>query len=74
VIAPVSHPRNYGAIYRTTLRKIVRHRYNVFRGRTSLPTLQKVLIALRVFGHIWLETTLSSIVNLHQRTRYEHVQ
>lgn len=51
-------PEIMAAIYRTTLRKIVRHRYNVFRGRTSLPTLQKVLIALRVFGHIWLETTL----------------
>ena len=51
-------PEIMAAIYRTTLRKIVRQRYNVFRGRTSLPTLQKVLIALRVFGHIWLETTL----------------
>ena len=51
-------PEIMAAIYRTTLRKIVRHRYNVFRGRTSLPMLQKVLIALRVFGHIWLETTL----------------
>jgi phytoene synthase len=51
-------PEIMAALYRTTLRKIVRHRYNVFRGRTSLPTLQKVLIALRVFGHIWLETTL----------------
>jgi 15-cis-phytoene synthase len=43
-------PEIMAAIYRTTLRKIVRHRYNVFRGRTSLPTLQKVLI--------WLETAL----------------
>jgi phytoene/squalene synthetase len=51
-------PEIMAAIYRTTLRKIVRHRYNVFRGRTSLPTLQKVLIALRVFGAIWLETAL----------------
>jgi 15-cis-phytoene synthase len=51
-------PEIMAALYRTTLRKIVRHRYNVFRGRTSLPTLQKVLIALGVFGHIWLETTL----------------
>ena len=51
-------PEIMAAIYRTTLRKIVRHRYNVFRGRTSLPTVQKVLIALRVFGRIWLETSL----------------
>jgi phytoene synthase len=51
-------PEIMAALYRTTLRKIVRQRYNVFRGRTSLPMLQKVLIALRVFGHIWLETTL----------------
>ncbi len=51
-------PEIMAAIYRTTLRKIVRHRYNVFRGRTSLPTLQKVLIALRVFGYIRLETAL----------------
>jgi phytoene synthase len=51
-------PEIMAAIYRTTLRKIVRHRYNVFRGRTSLPTLRKVLIAFYVFGHIWLETTL----------------
>jgi phytoene/squalene synthetase len=51
-------PEIMAAIYRTTLRKIVRHRYNVFCGRTSLPTLQKVLIALRVFGYIWLETAL----------------
>jgi len=51
-------PEIMAALYRTTLRKIVRQRYNVFRGRTSLPMLQKVLIALRVFGHVWLETTL----------------
>jgi 15-cis-phytoene synthase len=51
-------PEIMAAIYRTTLRKIVRHRYNVFRGRTSLLTLQKVLIALCVYGHIWLETAL----------------
>jgi phytoene synthase len=51
-------PEIMAAIYRTTLRKIVRHLYNVFRGRTSLPTLRKVLIAFYVFGHIWLETTL----------------
>jgi hypothetical protein len=51
-------PEIMAAIYRTTLRKIVRHRYNVFHGRASLPTLQKVLIALRVFGYIWLETAL----------------
>ena len=51
-------PEIMAAIYRTTLHKIVRHRYNVFRGRTSLPTAQKVLIALCVFGHIRLETAL----------------
>lgn len=51
-------PEIMAAIYRATLRKIVRHRYNVFRGRTSLPTLHKVLLALRVFGQIWLENAL----------------
>ena len=51
-------PEIMAAIYRTTLRKIVRHRYNVFRGRTSLPTLHKVLIALHVFVHLRLENAL----------------
>jgi phytoene/squalene synthetase len=51
-------PEIMAAIYRTTLRKIVHRRYNVFRGRISLPALQKVLIGFYVFGHIWLETTL----------------
>jgi phytoene synthase len=51
-------PEIMAAIYRTTLRKIVRHRYNVFRGRTSLPAPHKVLIALRVFGYLWLENAL----------------
>lgn len=47
-------PEIMAALYRTTLRKIARQRYNVFRGRTSLPMLQKVLIALQVFGQIRL--------------------
>jgi phytoene synthase len=51
-------PEIMAAIYRTTLRKIARQRYNVFRGRTSLPTLHKLFIALRVFGHIRLEAAL----------------
>ena len=51
-------PEIMGAIYRTTLRKIARRQYNVFRGRTSLHTLHKVLIALRVFGHIRLQAAL----------------
>ncbi|MGE3539568.1 MAG: presqualene diphosphate synthase HpnD [Candidatus Tectimicrobiota bacterium] len=45
-------PEIMAAIYQTTLRKIVRQQYNVFRGRTTVPTLHKVLIALRVFLHI----------------------
>ena len=51
-------PEIMAAIYRTTLRKIVRRQYNVFHGRTSLPTLHKVLIALWVFGRIRLEAAL----------------
>jgi phytoene synthase len=51
-------PEIMAAIYRATLRKIVRHRYNVFRERTSLHMLHKVLIALCVFGHIRLENAL----------------
>jgi len=51
-------PEIMAAIYRTTLRKIAQRQYNVFRGRTSLPTAHKVLIALRVFGHIRLEAAL----------------
>ena len=51
-------PEIMAAIYRTTLRKIVRRQYNVFRGRASLPTIHKVLIALRVFGRIQLEAGL----------------
>ncbi len=43
-------------IYRATLRKIARRRYRVFRGRTSLPGVRKMLIALRIFLKIWLET------------------
>ena len=51
-------PEIMAAIYRTTLRKIVRRQYNVFRERTSLPTVHKILIALRVFGHIRFEAAL----------------
>ena len=51
-------PEIMAAIYRTTLRKIARRQYNVWRGRTSLPTAHKVLLALRVFGRIRLEAAL----------------
>ena len=51
-------PEIMATIYRTTLRKIARRQYNVFRGRTSLPTLYKVLLAVRVFGHIRLQAAL----------------
>lgn len=51
-------PEIMAAIYRTTLRKIARRQYNVFRGRTRVPTPHKVLIALRVFGRIRLESAL----------------
>lgn len=51
-------PEIMAAIYRTTLRKMARRQYNVFRGRVSLPTAHKVLLALRVFGHIRLEAAL----------------
>lgn len=50
-------PEIMAGMYRATLRKIIRQRYDVFQGRVSLPTLQKVLIALRIFGSIWLQTT-----------------
>lgn len=51
-------PEIMAAIYRATLRKIARHRYNVFQGRLSVATPYKVLIALRVFGRIWLQARL----------------
>ncbi len=51
-------PEIMAGIYQATLRKITRHQYHVFRGRTSLPTARKVLIALRIFLKIWFETRL----------------
>jgi phytoene synthase len=45
-------------IYQATLRKLARHRYNVFHGRASLPMVHKVSIALRIFTKIWVETHL----------------
>ena len=51
-------PEIMAAIYRATLRKIARHQYHVFRGRTSLRTAHKLLLALWVFGHIRLEAAL----------------
>jgi phytoene synthase len=51
-------PEIMAAIYRTTLRKIARRQYNVFRGRTSLPTAHKILLALWVVAYIWLEAVL----------------
>lgn len=52
-------PEIMAAIYRTTLRQIVRRRYNVFRGRASVPILQKMLIALWVYTHIRLQALFS---------------
>ena len=51
-------PEIMAGIYQTTLQKLARRRYNVFRGRVSLPTLSKVSIALRIFAKIWIETHL----------------
>jgi phytoene synthase len=51
-------PEIMAGLYRATLRKIVRRQYNVFRGRASLPIVQKVRIALGIFGKIWVETHL----------------
>ena len=45
-------------IYRATLRRIQRHQYNIFADRVSLPVVRKVVIALRVFLKIWVETYL----------------
>lgn len=53
-------PEIMAAIYRTTLRKIARRRYNVYRGRTSVPTLQKIVLALWVFGQTRLAAALGS--------------
>lgn len=47
-------PEIMAGIYRGTLRKMARRQYNVFRGRTSLSTGHKVLIALRIFLRIWI--------------------
>jgi phytoene synthase len=51
-------PEIMAGIYRATLRKIARRRYNVFRGRTSLPAVRKIAIALCTFLRIWMETYL----------------
>lgn len=51
-------PEIMAAIYRATLRKISRQHFNVFKGRASLPTIQKIAIALYVFAKIWLRTRL----------------
>jgi phytoene synthase len=53
-------PEIMAGIYRSTLRKMARCRYNVLQERTSLPTVQKVGIALRTFLHIWVESRLLS--------------
>lgn len=53
-------PEIMAGLYRATLRKIVRHRYNVFQQRMRLPTTLKVLIALRIFLRIWVEHALVS--------------
>ncbi|MCZ6876296.1 MAG: presqualene diphosphate synthase HpnD [bacterium] len=51
-------PEIMAAIYRATLRKIIRRRYNVFKGRVSLSTARKILIALGTFLKIWLAARL----------------
>jgi 15-cis-phytoene synthase len=51
-------PEIMAGIYQTTLRKIVRRRYNVFQGRVSLSVARKVGIALRIFVQTWVETRL----------------
>lgn len=51
-------PEIMAGIYRATLRKMARHHYPVFQGRMSLPGLQKMGIALRVFLQIWAGTYL----------------
>jgi 15-cis-phytoene synthase len=51
-------PEIMAGIYRATLRKMARRQYNVLQERTSLPTIQKVGIALRTFLRIWLEARL----------------
>ena len=51
-------PEIMAGIYRSTLRKMARRRYNVLPERTSLSTVQKVVIALRTFMRIWVETRL----------------
>lgn len=51
-------PEIMAGIYQTTLRKIARRRYNVFRGRISLSVAHKVCIALQIFLQTWIETRL----------------
>jgi phytoene synthase len=53
-------PEIMAGIYRATLRKIVRHRYNVFHQRMRVATPLKVCIALRIFTRIWIEHALVS--------------
>jgi phytoene synthase len=53
-------PEIMAGIYRATLRKMARHHYHVFQGRMSLPGVQKIGIALRVFLQIWASTYLVS--------------
>ncbi len=51
-------PEIMSGIYRATLRRIQHRDYDVFAGRVSLPVLNKVFIAFRVFLKIWAETHL----------------
>lgn len=48
-------PEIMAGIYQATLRKIMRRRFDVFRGRASLPAAQKVCIALRTLLPIWVQ-------------------
>jgi phytoene/squalene synthetase len=53
-------PEIMAGIYRATLRKIARRQYHVFRGRVSLSTMHKVLIALGIFVKIWITNAFVS--------------
>ena len=47
-------PEIMAAIYRATLRKMRRRRFNVFHGRLRLSGLRKVAIGLSTFAALWL--------------------
>ena len=47
-------PEIMAAIYRATLHKMRRQRFNVFRGRTRLSGLHKMAIGLGTFAALWV--------------------